>query len=81
VIDAMDDSVWDERIHSSFEMAMASAGPDVGSPIIEVPGAARGVYGPVFAEVPPKEDAGDLWDSVARLATTTAFYELKRGRR
>jgi DSBA-like thioredoxin domain len=81
VIDAMDDPAWDEKITSSFETAMASAGPDVGSPIMEVPGATRGIYGPVFAEVPPKEDAGDLWDSVVRLATTTSFYELKRGRR
>ncbi|MEV0237993.1 DsbA family protein [Nonomuraea sp. NPDC050786] len=80
VIDAFDDASWDEHIQASFEEAMASAGPDIGSPVLELAGAARGIYGPVFTEVPPQTEAGELWDAIARLVSTPSFLELKRGR-
>lgn len=79
--DAFGDESWDEPIRAAFDAAMASAGPDIGSPVLEVAGADRGIHGPVFAEVPPREEAGELWDAIVRLARTPAFYEVKRGRR
>ena len=58
VLDALNDPAHDAQIRSSFEAAIASAGPDVGTPVIEIPGAARGIYGPVLTEVPPQAQAG-----------------------
>jgi 2-hydroxychromene-2-carboxylate isomerase len=78
-VDALHDEGQDAQITSSFDEAMATAGPDVGSPVIEIPGAPRGIYGPVLAEVPPREEAGALFDAIALLARSPVFYELKRG--
>jgi len=79
VFDAYDDDGLDAAIEQQTSTAIASAGPDIGSPVLLVPGAARGVYGPVFETVPPAAEAGELYDAVARLATAPYFFELKRG--
>ena len=51
VIDAkaiLDDASWDEAVRESHELAFSSAGPDIGSPVLLVEGAARGVHGPII---------------------------------
>ena len=45
-----------------------------------VPGAARGLHGPVLKAVPDKREALALWDSVEPLFGIEEFFEIKRGR-
>ncbi|WP_117208629.1 DsbA family protein [Allorhizocola rhizosphaerae] len=77
---AFDDESYDEYIKEQTQYAIGSAGPDIGTPVIEFPGAARGVQGPVLAEVPPQQEAGELYDAISRLAAAPYFYEVTRGR-
>lgn len=80
VADAMTDTTWDAAVRASHERAFAAAGPDIGSPVLEVAGAERGLHGPVLAEVPPLSQSLTIWECVARLVACPAFFELKRGR-
>ncbi|MEV6811992.1 DsbA family protein [Micromonospora sp. NPDC051296] len=77
---ALDDESWDDAVHASHALAYASAGPDIGSPVLMVPGADRGVHGPILTEVPGTDDALTLWDSLLPLLRMPAFHEIKRGR-
>ncbi|GIJ80275.1 DSBA-like thioredoxin domain-containing protein [Micromonospora phaseoli] len=77
---ALDDESWDAQVHASHALAYASAGPDIGSPVLMVPGADRGLHGPILTEVPGADDALVLWDSVVPLMRMPAFHELKRAR-
>lgn len=79
--DALDDESWDAPIQAAFDEAMASVGPDIGSPVLFIEGSERGIHGPVFSSVPPGAEAGELFDAVARLSRAPYFFELKRGRR
>jgi len=78
--DAFHDPRWDAQIEAETHAAIASAGPDVGSPVIEFPDAPRGIHGPVFETIPPTGNAGELYDAITTLAKTPYFYEVKRGR-
>ncbi|MEV6692237.1 DsbA family protein [Micromonospora sp. NPDC051196] len=78
---ALDDERWDEAVHASHAKAYASAGPDIGSPVLMVPDAERGIHGPILTEVPGADDALTLWDSLLPLVRMPAFHEIKRGRR
>ncbi|MFG3702324.1 DsbA family protein [Micromonospora sp. NPDC047620] len=76
---ALDDDRWDDAVRESHALAYASAGPDVGSPVLMLPGAERGVHGPILTEV-PTDDALTIWDSLLPLIRMPAFHELKRAR-
>jgi predicted DsbA family dithiol-disulfide isomerase len=76
----LDDKSWDEAVRTSHELAFGSAGPDIGSPVLLIEGAARGVHGPIIDQVPGREDALAIWDAVVPLARSDTFFELKRGR-
>ncbi|HVT65930.1 MAG TPA: DsbA family protein [Mycobacteriales bacterium] len=78
LIDAMDDTSYDEAVRTSHDEGMALVGQDVGTPIIRVGGAA--FFGPVVTPVPRGEAAGKLWDGVLLVAQTPGFYEIKRTR-
>ncbi|TDC42343.1 DsbA family protein [Micromonospora sp. KC213] len=78
---ALDDDGWDEAVRASHALAYASAGPDIGSPVLMVPDADRGLHGPIFTEVPELDDALTVWDSVLPLLRMPVFHEIKRGRR
>ncbi|WDZ84077.1 DsbA family protein [Micromonospora cathayae] len=78
---ALDDDRWDEAVRGSHALAYASAGPDIGSPVLMVPDAERGVHGPIVTEVPDRDDALLLWDSLLPLVRMSTFHEVKRGRR
>jgi hypothetical protein len=78
---ALDDGSWDAAVRESHMTAYESAGPDIGSPVFTVPGASRGLHGPILSQVPTKEDALTIWDSVVPLLRMPAFFEVKRGRR
>ncbi|MEV4543377.1 DsbA family protein [Micromonospora echinaurantiaca] len=77
---ALDDERWDRAVRESHALAYASAGPDIGSPVLMVPGAERGMHGPILTEVPGTDDALTIWDSLLPLLHLPAFHELKRGR-
>jgi len=75
-----DDSSWDDAVRSSHEEALGSAGPDIGSPVLMIEGAPRGVHGPIIGDVPPLDESLALWDAVVPLSRSSTFFELKRGR-
>lgn len=76
----IDDNRWDEAVRASHETAMALAGPDIGSPVLHVDGARRGLHGPIIAEVPQGAEALQMWDSIVPLMKMETFFEVKRGR-
>lgn len=78
----LDDESWDDAVRASHDRALGSAGPDIGSPVLEVEGAPRGVHGPIIGAdaTPGREEALAIWDAVVPLARSSAFFELKRGR-
>jgi hypothetical protein len=79
----MDDESWDDAVRESHETALASAGPDIGSPVLWIEGAPRAVHGPVLAadRRPGPDEALAIWDAVVSLSRSGSFWELKRGRR
>ena len=76
----LDDTAWDSAVRESHEAAMALAGPDIGSPVLHLAGAARGLHGPVIGEVPGPGEALAIWDATATLMQIDCFFEVKRGR-
>ncbi|MEW6476233.1 MAG: DsbA family protein [Actinomycetota bacterium] len=77
---ALDDPRLDAGVRASTEEAVAAAGPGVGSPVMVVAGARRGLHGPVLKTVPDKRQALALWEAVEALAPIDDFFEIKRGR-
>jgi 2-hydroxychromene-2-carboxylate isomerase len=79
----MDDESWDDAVRESHETALASAGPDIGSPVLWIESTRRAVHGPVLAldRRPARDEALAIWDAVVSLARSDSFWELKRGRR
>jgi len=77
---ALDDETLDGGVRVSTEEALEAAGPGVGSPVMTVPGAARGLHGPVLGAIPGKPEALALWDAIEPLFRIDAFFEIKRGR-
>jgi predicted DsbA family dithiol-disulfide isomerase len=76
----IDDNRWDEAVRQSHETAMSLAGPDIGSPVLHLDGAKRGLHGPIIAEVPRGAEALQMWDSIVPLMKMDNFFEVKRGR-
>ncbi|HEX8344954.1 MAG TPA: DsbA family protein [Actinoplanes sp.] len=76
----LDDDAWDEAVRGSHDEAVGSAGPGIGSPVLTLDGAGRGVHGPVIGAVPGTEEALTIWDSIVPLIRSDTFFELKRGR-
>jgi 2-hydroxychromene-2-carboxylate isomerase len=77
----LDDGSWDEAVRESHAEAFDSAGPDIGSPVLMIEGASRGVHGPIIGDVPAEEEARQIWDAVVTLTRSDTFFEVKRGRR
>ena len=77
---AVDEEALDGKVRLSTETALEAAGPGVGSPVMTVPGAARGLHGPVLRAVPEKADALALWDATEVMIRLDEFVEIKRGR-
>jgi hypothetical protein len=79
---ALDDTGLDAEIGAETEQALALAGRDVGTPIIQFqPPDGVAFFGPVISRVPAEEDAVRLWDHVVGLAEFPGFSELKRSLR
>jgi predicted DsbA family dithiol-disulfide isomerase len=76
----LDDAEWDEAVSESHKTALALAGPGIGSPVVQVAGARRGLHGPIIAEVPELGESLEVWDATAALIKIDSFFEVKRGR-
>jgi predicted DsbA family dithiol-disulfide isomerase len=78
----LEDPAWDTAVRESHELAFGSAGPGIGSPVLMVEGAERGVHGPILGlgGTPPRDEALAIWDATVALAGSGHFFELKRGR-
>ena len=72
-----DDSTMDD-VRAEHEAAVRDVGA-FGVPTI-VLGSGRGLFGPVIASAPEREEAGELWDHVRFLIDADGFFELKRER-
>src|SRR3954453_9314816 len=78
LVEAMDDSSYDEPLRASHQEAMDRVGDDVGTPTIAFNGSA--FFGPVLSRIPRGEDAGRIWDGTIALADFDYFFEIKRTR-
>jgi 2-hydroxychromene-2-carboxylate isomerase len=76
--DAAESQEYDERLRASHRNGMDRVGYEVGTPVIDVEGAA--FFGPVVTPIPRGEQAGRLWDGVRLVVGTDGFFELKRSR-
>ena len=66
----------DDALRRSHSEAMDAVGFDSGSPVIRIHGAA--FCGPIFSSRPHCEEAGQVFDAVARLDAFPGFLELNR---
>jgi len=78
LIEAGEDTAFDEALRASHEAGISKVGQEVGTPVVAV--GDIGFFGPVVTPAPKGEDAGRLWDGVLAVASTPGFYELKRTR-
>jgi 2-hydroxychromene-2-carboxylate isomerase len=78
LVEAMDDSSYDEALRLSHQEAMDRVGDDVGTPTIAFNDSS--FFGPVLSRIPRGEDAGRIWDGTIALAAFPYFFEIKRTR-
>jgi 2-hydroxychromene-2-carboxylate isomerase len=78
LVDAMDDSSYDEALRASHQEAIDRVGDDVGTPTIAFNDSS--FFGPVLSKIPRGEDAGRIWDGTIALAAFPYFFEIKRTR-
>lgn len=83
LVEAAEDTSWDEPLRTGHHAGMDPVGAEVGTPVIHVPGPdgkRLAFFGPVLTPAPRGEAAGALWDGVLAVVGTDGFFELKRGR-
>jgi Mycothiol-dependent nitroreductase Rv2466c len=78
LIDAWDDTAFDEAVVKSHHLGMDQVGNEVGTPTIAFEGTA--FFGPVLSRIPRGEEAGQIWDACVALAKVPYFSEIKRAR-
>ena len=81
--DAATSTAHDESLRASHNAGMEPVGMDVGTPVIHVRGnqGRRWHSSALLSHLPSRgEAAGRLWDGTLLVASTPAFYEIKRSR-
>ena len=78
LVEAMEDTSYDEPLRASHQEAIDRVGDDVGTPTIAFNGSA--FFGPVLSKIPRGDDAGRVWDGTIALADFDYFFEIKRTR-
>ena len=76
-------TVYDDAVRASHRAGVASLGEAAATPVIRMAGAGGQMVafvGPVLSPTPRGEAAGELWDGVALVARSDAFFELRRSR-
>jgi 2-hydroxychromene-2-carboxylate isomerase len=82
LVEAANDSRWDDVLRAETTEALARTGRDVGTPIMTFdPPDGPSFFGPVLSRVPRGTEALEIWDAVHRLALTPGMAELKRSLR
>jgi hypothetical protein len=82
LVDALEDTAFDNEIRAETDEALSLTGKDVGTPILQFrPPDGIAFFGPVISRLPSSEEAGPLWDNVLGLASFPGFAELKRSLR
>lgn len=76
---AQNDQARDAAVRASHLEGQERVGQESGSPVVAF-GDSRGFFGPILGAPPSADEARRLYDSVATLATVSAFSELKRAR-
>lgn len=76
LIDALDDSVWDDAVRATHQRSQDALGGRGGSPLIAVDG--KGFFGPVLTELPARDVGIALLDAVVAAASTPGFAVLQR---
>ena len=80
---AADDLSLDDDLNKSTEEAVGIVGQDIGVPTIvfnNQDGVKTGFFGPVILTLPEMDETVKQWDALVALASSSNFYELKRGR-
>ena len=76
-------TAYDEKVRASHHAGVATLGDAAATPVIRLAGTggqAAAFVGPVLSPIPRGEAAGKLWDGVALIARSDAFFELRRPR-
>jgi predicted DsbA family dithiol-disulfide isomerase len=74
----------DKSLALHIKNATEIVGDDVGVPLIiftDETGTKQGFFGPVLQGLPETEEGLELWDGLAKFATNSRFFELKRARK
>lgn len=83
LLDAADDKSLDDELNKSTNEAVGIVGQDIGVPTMVFTtedGRKTGFFGPVILSLPDVDEAAKQWDALVTLASSSNFYELKRGR-
>ena len=81
LLEAADESKWDEPIVESMKEAYAFAGEKAQTPVIVVRSdPPHGFKGPVMAPAPTGEAALRMWDALVTLSAEPGFFEVTRAR-
>lgn len=78
IIDVAQTDAIDDDLRRSHNEGMEPVGDEVGTPVIRING--MSLFGPVISPAPKGEEAGDLFDGVAKVTAYPGFFELKRSR-
>ena len=78
ILDLAQTDQLDEDLRRSHHEGMDPVGDEVGTPVIRING--MSLFGPVVSPAPKGEEAGDLFDGVAKVTAYPGFFELKRSR-
>jgi hypothetical protein len=79
---AFDEPAYDDVIRAETADALDRCGGFIGTPVLSfAPPDGPSLFGPVISQIPKGNEALQVWDAVATLASRPYFSELKRSNR